>query len=330
LLQGETRLVASGRNANSALPKARTSVPLAPERDPDYIVHFMKPRNWGVLLLAHGTVNDPSELPEFLSRIRRGRPAPEELVQEMRRRYEVIGGSPLLDISRRQASALGRELGLPCAIAMRLSPPWAEDVGVQLCRAGAEGLVLLPLAPFSVAVYAAAAEAALPGVATLRVPAWGARPDVVAAQAARIQPHLGRSGGEHVLLTAHSLPRQVIAQGDAYAHLFEQSADAIGSALAVPFSRCYQSQGASGGEWLGPGLREELERLAASGVRRVVVAPVGFFAEHIETLYDLDIEARALAASLGLDFERVPAVDDDPAFVRALANLVRDTLEEAA
>lgn len=289
----------------------------------------MKHRNWGVLLLAHGTVEELADLPDFLTRIRRGRPAPAELIDEMRRRYELIGGSRLLEISRRQAALLSGELGMPVAIAMRLSPPWVPDVAVELARAGAERLVLLPLAPFSVPVYADAAEAELPGTRTLRVPPWGTQPGVVGAQVARIEPHLERRADEHVLLTAHSLPRHVIEQGDPYAQLFEQSARAIGTALACPYSACYQSQGALSGEWLGPGLAEELERLARAGTRRVVVAPVGFFAEHIETLYDLDIEAKAQAHALGLEFERVPALGEDAAFITALAELVRSTLAEA-
>lgn len=290
----------------------------------------MKPRNWGVLLLAHGTIEHPAELPEFLTRIRRGRPPSQELLREMQNRYERIGGSPLLRISRSQAAALESALGWPCGVAMRLSPPWAPDVAAELLERGADGLVLLPLAPFSVPVYASAAEAVLPDVVTLRVPDWGSLPDVVRAQVARIEPHLSRKPGEHVVLTAHSLPRQVIDQGDPYARLFELAADEIGEQLGCSFSRCYQSQGALAGDWLGPTLLDELGRLAGAGVRRVVVAPVGFFAEHVETLYDLDIEAKQQATELGLEFVRVPAIDDDPAFIGALASLVRATVAGAA
>jgi ferrochelatase len=211
---------------------------------------------------------------------------------------------------------------------MRLSPPWVPDVAAELAREGADALVLLPLAPFSVPVYAEAAEVALAGTETVRVPAWGTLPGVIGAHVARIEHHLTRAASEHVVLTAHSLPRQAIEQGDPYARLFEQSAQAIGAALGCSFSCCYQSQGAMAGEWLGPGLDQELERLAREGTRRVVVAPVGFIAEHVETLYDLDIEASAQAGALGLEFVRVPALDDDPAFIAALARLVHTTLAE--
>jgi ferrochelatase len=290
----------------------------------------MKRRDWGVLLLAHGTVRDPGELFEFLKRIRRGRPPSEELVRVMRRRYEAIGGSPLEAITRKQAQALEARLGRPCAVAMRLSRPEPDEVLPELLARGAERVCLLPMAPFSVPVYVEAARAVLDGIESVGVPPWGEHRGFVAAQTARVRAACSGASDECVILTAHSLPERVIAMGDPYAEQFVACARAVGEALGGPYQIAYQSQGADGGAWLGPELLAVMTREAEAGARRLVVAPIGFVAEHVETLYDLDIEARAHAAKLGADFVRVPAPNDDPAFVDMLAELVRSTMEPDA
>lgn len=286
--------------------------------------------SWGVLLLAHGTVSDLSELPRFLTRIRRGRAPSPELVEEMRRRYRAIGGSPLLSITQRTAEALARRLGRPCGAAMRLSSPEVGEVWPQLAERGAKSVCLLPLAPFSVQVYVEAARESLPGVPSFGVEPWGEDARFIAAQVARIEPLLTRAEHEHLVLTAHSLPQRVIDAGDPYAAQFERCAARIGSTLGLPFSVAYQSQGADGGHWLGPELNALLSSKRDEGVTRVVVAPVGFLSEHVETLYDLDIETRRHAEALGLEFARVPALDDDPALIDALAHIAEKTMAEVS
>jgi ferrochelatase len=277
-------------------------------------------------------VTDLGELPEFLAKIRHGRPASAELVQELRRRYKAIGGSPLLDITRRQAFALARRLDAPVLVAMRLWHPTVEEVLAGIGGLKLERLAVVPLAPFSVKVYwQAALEAreraraelgdSLPELVS--VEAWGSEPAFIDANVARIRRYAKDLDSETttVVLTAHSLPAVAIRSGDRYEVEFRACADAIGERLARPYRIAFQSQGADGGEWLGPDLRAVLEELRAAGRTRVVVAPVGFVAEHVETLYDLDIEAAALAEDLGLELVRVPALDDDPGLVEALADL---------
>jgi len=131
------------------------------------------------------------------------------------------------------------------------------------------------------------------------------------------------------VLTAHSLPSVAIRAGDRYQAEVEASARALSERLSRPCQLAYQSQGADGGEWLGPDLRQTFERLAQEGVRQLTLCPFGFLADHVETLYDLDIEARTWAEALGLGFERVPALNTAPGLIEALANVARRALAAA-
>lgn len=292
----------------------------------------------GVLLVGHGTVADLDDMPEFLRRIRRGRPPSDDLVDEMKRRYRAVGGSPLLAITHAQADALSEALGLPVLVAMRLWHPFIEDVLARAVDDGLGRLCVLPVAPFSVHVYCDATAEALarlaesrqggPPITLVRAEPYGTRPELCEASARRIAPELPRGAQQEceLILTAHSLPVSVIEAGDPYQRDFEACARAVAERLGRPATIAYQSQGAGGGEWLGPDLATVLEDAASRGVRRVVVAPIGFVADHIETLYDLDIEARAVAEGLGLDFTRVPAMNTDPAFIEVLASTARRAL----
>jgi ferrochelatase len=284
----------------------------------------------GVLLIAHGTIDDLSELPDFLKSVRRGRPAPESLIAEMRHRYSAIGGSPLLRYTREQAAGLEQRLGMPVAVGMRLWKPRVEDVLPQLLAQGVRRVCLLPLAPYSVDVYVNAAKEAAAtlssehDIANLEwapVSPWGTDVRFIEAHTELIR----RTVPDDVplVLTAHSLPQRVIAMGDTYDVEVQSSVRAIEARLGRPVHLAYQSQGADGGEWLGPDLPSVLRRIADTGARRVALAPVGFLADHVETLYDLDVEAKALCSELGLELIRVPALNTEPAFLDALAGLVR-------
>ena len=290
----------------------------------------------GVLLVAHGTVTDLDDLPEFLAKIRRGRPAPPELVSEIRHRYQAIGGSPLLDITRAQAQALSRRLDAPVLVAMRLWRPTVEDALRGIAGLRLRRLCVLPLAPFSVQIYLQAAQASLEAVrgelgkgAPELVPTepWGTEPALVEGLAASIRAHLGDAAVRtRVVLTAHSLPTQAIRSGDRYEAEFRACAAAVSQRLGVESVVAFQSQGADGGDWLGPDLKSVLEAEQRAGTERVVLAPIGFPAEHVETLYDLDIEAAGWAKALGLELTRVRALNDDPSLVAALEAVARRAL----
>lgn len=281
------------------------------------------PADTGVLLIAHGTVEDLDDLPAFVAKIRHGRPAPPGLVEELRHRYEAIGGSPLLRLTREQAQALAKRLEAPVLVAMRLWEPGVEQALAGAAALGLKRLVVIALAPFSQHVYwdaaVKAAESVGSQVALLRTNAWGEEPDFIAAHADVIRQQA--PDGAALVLSAHSLPSVVVQRGDPYAQLVEASAAALVRALgpAYPMRLCYQSQGADGGDWLGPGVRETLTALAAEGRSRAVWAPFGFVADHVETLYDLDIEAAAIAKEVGVEVRRVAALNLHPGLTAALS-----------
>jgi len=160
---------------------------------------------------------------------------------------------------------------------------------------------------------------------------WGTEPAFVEAHCAALRSLLRvDSRDSAVVLTAHSLPRAAIRAGDRYQAEVEASARAIAERLGRPCELAYQSQGADGGEWLGPDLRQTFERLAQTGVRQLTLAPFGFLADHVETLYDLDIEARAWASALGLGLERVPALNTAPGLIDALSAVALRALSAPA
>lgn len=292
------------------------------------------PKDAGVLLVAHGTVEDLDDLGAFVARIRHGRPPPPGLVEELRRRYEAIGGSsPLLLTTRAQAQALARRLEVPVLVGMRLWEPGVERALVGAASLGLSRLVVIALAPFSQHVYWDAAlkvaRESASGVQLIASAPYAEEPEFVAAHADLITRHAPPAAP--LVLSAHSLPRVAIERGDPYARLVEASAEAVSRQLGRPVRLCYQSQGADGGAWLGPDVRETLAALAAEGHREVAWAPFGFLADHVETLYDLDVEAQAIAKEHSLAFSRVPALNLHPGLTAALAAVaIRSISTEAS
>lgn len=285
------------------------------------------PADTGVLLVAHGTVENLDDLAAFVARIRHGRPAPPGLVDELRHRYEAIGGSPLLHTTRAQAQALAQRLEAPVLVGMRLWEPGVAEALAGAAALGLKRMVVIALAPFSQHVYWDAAnkvaQSSGSGVELVPSAAWGEEPAFIAAHAATIAEHARPRPGAAVVLSAHSLPSVAIQRGDPYAELVAASAKAVEAQLGRPVQLCYQSQGADGGEWLGPTVKETLSALAAAGKRQVVWAPFGFLADHVETLYDLDVEASAMAKEQGVELTRVPALNVHPGLIDALSAVAR-------
>lgn len=285
-----------------------------------------------VLLVAHGTVSRIDDIPAFLSRIRAGRPVSDLLVAEVRRRYQLIGKSPLLDVTRAQAAALEQRLGIPVLVGMRLWDPSIEDALEEAAQRGIRRLVMIALAPFSVHVYWQALLRAKDSVfgngrvppTLLRVEPWGTQAQFVRAHADLIAKHV--PADVPLVLTAHSLPTLAIRNGDPYFTQVSESAAAIAGALGRDYDLAFQSQGADGGDWLGPDLNTILAELREEGATDVAIAPFGFLAEHVETLYDLDVEAKELAESLGLSLLRVPAIGLAEGLIDALEKLAQDAL----
>ncbi len=292
-----------------------------------------------LLLVAHGTVDDLDELAEFVTRIRRGHPAPPELLTELRRRYEAIGGqSPLNAINRRLAARVEAATGVTTRIANRLARPTVNDVVAELAKDGVTHLASVPLAQYSAHVYAEAVEAAAKeaGIAATCAKSWSEDPALIEAYADAIAAALVGVEGSHatVVLTAHSLPVAAIRAGDSYEREFRAACDAVVARLVAraPSTRtvvAFQSQGMGTGpggkpiEWLGPDLMTTIDACRARGDRDVVFAPIGFLADHVEILYDLDIEARGWVEARGMAFHRTRSLNDGDALVGVIARVAR-------
>jgi ferrochelatase len=291
----------------------------------------MKP---GVLLMAHGTPASLDEMPEYLRLVRGGRPPSAELIEEMRRNYEAIGGrSPLTDITRAQGSALAARLGpgVPVAVGMRNWVPFIKEAVAELQRAGVTRAIAIPLAPqfstLSVTKYMDAAGAALlPGITLDPVRSFHDHPRLIAAFAERVRAAAPRDG-EEVVFTAHSLPARVIESGDPYAAEVAATAGGVAALAGITdFQLAYQSAGRTPEPWIGPDLGELIERRTAAGVRRFLVVPVGFVCDHTEILFDIDVQAAQAAAAAGASIRRTESLNVSPAFIDVLEDLVRSRL----
>jgi ferrochelatase len=284
--------------------------------------------NAAVVLMAYGSPSRLEDIGAYLADIREGKPVSPEAVEELTERYRRIGGrSPLDEITEAQRAGLERELAMPIYVGMKHWQPRIADAVEAALAGGADTIVGIVLAPhysrLSIAGYRERLEDALNGRAELVfVESWHDHEPFVEVLASRVRGFEG-----HVVFTAHSLPERILAGGDPYRdQLLETSRLIAERAGSSDWSFAFQSASATGEPWLGPDILEELDRLAANGVSRVLVCPVGFVSDHLEILWDLDVEARERAAALGLELGRIDSLNDDPAFLRALAALVRDRL----
>jgi ferrochelatase len=282
----------------------------------------------------------------YLARVRGGREPDAELVDEFTRRYLIIGGSPLVDITRAQAAALAERLGWPVEVGMRFSEPSILAGLTTLAESGVANIgaiILSPqYSPLLMSGYDRAIEdarAALgdtaPEVAVAS--AWHEEPAFVAALAERVTDALDRLPSDEreavaVLMTAHSLPRRVADQEPGYLAQLRDTADAVAAAAGLAGERwsfCWQSAGHEPGEWMKPDFADLMPELAAAGRRSVLVAPVQFLADHLEILYDVDIGAREQAERCGLVFHRIDSLNADPGLIDALGAVARGTLRTA-
>jgi ferrochelatase len=285
----------------------------------------MKP---AVVLMAYGSPAEPDDIRPYLEDIRAGRPVSDEAVEELTERYRRIGGrSPLYDVTEAQRAALERELGLPVFVGMKHWQPRIAEAVDRALAGGADTIVGLVLAPhysrLSIEEYRERLESALGDRAQLRfIESWHTHEPYLALLADRV-----RGTDAHVVFTAHSLPERILAEGDPYRdQLLETSQLVAERAGLARWSFAFQSASPTGVPWLGPDILDELDDLKAKGVERVLACPIGFVSDHLEILWDLDVEARERSAELGLEFHRIRSLNDDPAFVRGLAELVRETV----
>jgi len=299
----------------------------------------------GVLIMAYGGPNSLDELPGYLSDIRSGRPTTPAVLEEITHNYRMIGGSsPLLGIARQQVAAVEGKLDpqrFRCYLGMRHWSPWIEEVVGQMVEDGVTHAISLVLAPhyskLSVAKYQAKIVDGLDMVhghiefehiasyhdAPLYIQALA---DRVAAGIAQFPPDEQQS--VHVIFSAHSLPVRILQMGDPYDAQLRETASLVAEHAGLDASRwswSYQSAGRSPEPWLGPQLGEHLQDLAARGVKNVVSIPVGFVADHVEILFDIDIQAQEEARKLGMRLVRPPALNTDPLYIQTLVNLIEES-----
>ena len=285
------------------------------------------------------------DIREYLARVRGGREPDPALVDEFTRRYEVIGGSPLIGITRDQAAALGARLGWPVEVGMRFSEP-SILAGLSTLGAASPGvteiaaIVLSPqYSPLLMNGYATAIEAARValGEAAPKVTlagAWHEQPAFIAALADRVTDALGRLPPDErdsvsILMTAHSLPRRVADQEPDYLAQLRSTAESVAARAGLSdrqWTFCWQSAGHEPGEWMKPDFADLMPEIAGRGGRTVLVVPVQFLADHLEILYDVDVGAREQAEQSGLVFRRIESLNGDPGLIDALAAVARAAL----
>jgi ferrochelatase len=292
--------------------------------------------------MSYGTSRGAEDLEAYLTHIRRGRAPSAELLAEMRERYDAIGGrSPLIEITERQVRALEaalRDLDVRAYHGMKHQSPYLEDVVARMSADGIERAVGLVLAPhysrFSVGQYVervekAAAESGAPSFSF--VESFATHPAFVAFVAGRVEAALERAPGATVLFSAHSLPARILESGDPYPQELQATAEAVAARLVLERYRvAWQSAGRTGEEWLGPDILDTIRDIASDGAPAVVACPVGFVSDHLEVLYDIDIEDQRVARDAGVTLVRTESPNDAPEFVAALADVVRDHLDRRA
>ena len=302
----------------------------------------------GVLLMTYGSpADDLHDLPAYLAAVRGGRQPSDELVAEFRRRYELIGGSPLIPITRSQAAAVEERLrrdghDARAAVGMRFSAPSIEDGLRELADGGCERVSAIIMSPqyseLLMSGYRRAIEAAVAQLGTgapnvALVPAWYDERGFVQAVVERISVALeAMPAGTPVLLTAHSLPRRVADTEPGYLDQLRLTAEAVARRAGLEgdgWHFCWQSAGHEPGEWMKPDFTDLLPRLRDDGHSAVLVAPIQFLADHLEILYDVDIGAREQAEAAGLRFARIESLNVSPTFIDALAGLAVASARDA-
>jgi ferrochelatase len=308
----------------------------------------------GVVLMTFGSPKTLDDVPAYMASVRGGKSAPDDLVTEFKRSYQLIGGSPLLEISRYQAAALQEELarlrpagpGFVVTTGMRHLSPTVDEAFSELAAAGVRDVVAIIMSPqysplimggYHRAVDDACARLADSGSpVTARVPGpWHTNRWFQEALADRIHEALDRLPPEvrttiPVLLTCHSLPKRVVEREPEYLDQIRETVQAMVDRIGLTNDRwqfAYQSAGHTPEEWLKPDMKDLLPGIRASGHRHVLMAPVQFLADHLEYLYDNDVAAREDAERLGIDFHRTESLNVSPKFIRALAEVTFDLVD---
>ena len=289
-----------------------------------------------VLLLAHGSPASVEDVPEFLLRVTGGRPLPDEAIKEVSHRYSAIGKSPLTELTLKQAELLAQEIGTPVYVGMRNWHPFVAQALAQMQADGIGHAVVICLAPHnsrtSVGSYRKSlAQTTDPEMTFDFVEAWHDQPQLIQAFAEKLKSGLERARRESgkqppVIFTAHSVPERTILDGDPYEIQARLTAALVAKAAGLnqkEWNFAFQSQGMSGGPWLGPTVENTITRLKQSGHDQVFVQPIGFLCDHVEILYDIDIAFTQFAEKEGMRLWRAESLNDSPLLTSALTQIVR-------
>jgi ferrochelatase len=287
----------------------------------------------GVLLLAHGAPERVEDVESYLTFVRGGRPASPRIVEEVASRYQAIGGSsPLLAWTRAQAEALERKLAIPVFFGMRNWHPFIRETMDRVRDAGLDRITAIAMAPqyseLSVGLYIRRTEEARREAGVAAEIVWARSfhddPLLIEAFADKLEP---LAAGKKVLFTAHSLPEKALAGGDPYDRETRATAALVAARLGLTdWEFAYQSQGLTDDRWLGPTVESCLDRYAVAGIREVVVDPIGFVCDHVETLYDVDVVFREYGAARGISVLRPEALNGSPKFTAALGEVAKRCL----
>lgn len=293
-------------------------------------------RKTAVLLLAHGSPESPEEIPEYLERVTSGRTLPPRVVEEITQRYQLVGFSHLTSWTMKQRDQLARELDLPVYCGMRNWKPFIGEVLKKMAADGVDHAVVICLAPHnsrtSVGLYRRAVEGdgKLPFTFDF-IESWHDQPLLVEAFAERLaagrEAACREAGCElPVIFTAHSVPERTITEGDPYQQQAQSTAELVARKTGLKadgWTLAFQSQGMSGGPWIGPSVEETITRLRKQGATGVFIDPIGFLCDHVEVLYDIDIVFRQFADKLGMRLWRAESLNDSPTLIAALAEMTR-------
>jgi ferrochelatase len=286
--------------------------------------------------MAYGTPASPADIEAYYTHVRRGRPPAPDQLADLQRRYDAIGGvSPLLERTEAQRrgvqAALDEHGDFEVLLGMKHAAPFIEDAVAGIIADGitrAIGVVLAPhYSRLSIGEYEERARAAAVGnLDFAMVPSWYDAAPYLEALVDRVQKALTTLPERtEVVFTAHSLPARIVNDGDPYPDQLRRTAEAVAARAGVGRWRvAWQSAGRTPEPWIEPDIAEVLDELAAGGdTEGVLVCPAGFTSDHLEILYDLDVEAARAAADLGLPFARTASPNDHPAFCTTVADVVR-------
>lgn len=290
----------------------------------------------GILLLGHGGIDSLEELPSFLSAIRKGRPYSTEFYQEVLGRYQLIGGkSPLGMICQSLAHQLEILENKPVAIGMKYGKPTIESALIELLNKQVTRCTVICLAPhysaLSIGQYEKQLKEALHALGTplayKLIPSWATHPSFIEAWVQTLQPLIwaAKTHAYHLLFTAHSLPLRPIQNGDPYVQELHSTSKLIAEHLNLKndtWSLCFQSEAVTGEPWLSPTLDTALDELHPKGIQKLIVAPIGFVAEHVEVLYDIDIAFSQTCLKKGIELIRAPLFNDKPIMLTILHHLI--------